>query len=245
MSKPVELLVVGRGKMRNAIIGPGVPGVEAGGNPWDNDSWNINAEPSEHFFHVAIHCGSGRQFPKLVEYCDRWKVPLIQASSSLKDRTGGTIPLPTSDAISFPLIKAPNLALPVVALFRVLPELGLLMKGLKPRVHVMESHQQSKTSAPITAQKLAGYFGAPPETVISERNPEVQEFSLGVPHEHLDGHAYHYLELDVCGVKIAMSTKINGREPYILGLSVVIQKIVEIGDALKPGIHELDQLMFC
>lgn len=238
--KKVHLTIVGMGKMRDLIWTSGITTSMSNVRESLHQYRGEDLRPDE--MEIAVHVGSGRLIPDLIENCEYWKIPMIQASSSLRDTDGEIISIPEN--VGFPVINAPNLALPVVALFRVLPILGDLMKDLKLSVRVLESHQASKTSTPITAQKMAGYFGAEPDIVCSIRDTVTQQTLLNVPKEHLDGHAHHYLTLESGGVEVGIQTKINGRNPYIAGLELVVKKIVEAGDSLQPGIHQLDEFMF-
>lgn len=230
--------------MHSAIIS-NVKGVSSYGNPW-GDKWNHLNKPGPGF-HIAVHCGSGKQFLDLFKHCNLWGVPLIQASSSLKEsseKDAKPIVMPDLDGIKFPYIQAPNLALPVAALFRVLPAYGEMIQKINGKTSVLESHQASKKSAPITAQKILGLFGGKPEGVFSERDPVKQKLLLGVPNKHLGAHAIHMIEIDCCGMRIQLEIRIYGRQPYVEGLGILIEKIVEMGDTLKPGVHQADELLF-
>lgn len=185
---------------------------------------------------LVVHVGSGQYLSRLIAECQRCGYILIQASSGQK--------LP--EFVPIPVIDAPNLGLLILALFDVLPRLGQLTQKLGAGVDVMESHQASKTSAPITAQKIAGWFGKPPESVLSLRDPMIQEQSLHVPREHLDGHAYHFVKVAAGGIEMELSFKVHGRDPYFDGLILLANKVLEL-DAegkLLAHVYSADKLIF-
>lgn len=93
------------------------------------------------------------------------------------------------------------------------------------RLVIAESHQQGKVDTSGTAKTMVQYFyqlGIPFETpqIIMERNPLIQEVLLGVPKEHLGGHAYHsYTLLSEDGtVLFQFRHNVNGRNIYIPGV---------------------------
>lgn len=249
MNKPakiVELLVVGRGKLASMILRGGLSQVSCMGHPHD-DVWNIQHKPREGYFIVAFHCGSGKQFPLLVEQCNLWNIPLIQAASSLKESSAPDAKLlPPIDpsTLKFPLILAPNLALPITALLKVLPVYGKMMQAIGAETVVLESHQAAKKSAPITAQNITEYYGNKRDQVVSIRDPNIQKELLGVPEEHLDGHAIHMINSTGCEVRVEIKTTIYGRGTYLKGLEMLIGKLYELDGELKPGIHQAEDLLF-
>lgn len=180
---------------------------------------------------IVIHVGSGRLLPKLIEECAEKDYRLIQASSGQK--------LPES--VPGVVINAPNLGLLILALLDVLPRLGALAQGIDATTEVTESHQASKTSAPITAQIIAGHFGNPPESVKSIRDPNVQT-TLGVPSEYLDGHAYHFVKIKAHGVEAELAFKVHGRRAYFLGALAVARKVLDA--ELLPGIYPAHLILF-
>ena len=239
--KEGTLWIVGQGNMASLAMKANMLGWPEKGN-FRECMCSIGAGPREDRLVVAFHCGSGRLFTELVAYCNKWHVPLIQASSSLKDEGGKPITPPTE--VDFPLILAPNLALPIAALLMTLPMFGVMMQKLDANTNVLESHQSTKTSAPITAWKMAGYFGTSSDTVCSIRDKTIQKMLLGIPGQYLDGHAYHQIKSTACDVEIGITMKIHGRNAYILGLEVLLRKIEQMGSSLKPGVYQAEQLIF-
>jgi dihydrodipicolinate reductase len=177
---------------------------------------------------VAIHIGSGRELPELLEYCGERHIPVIQAS------TGQTLP----ETVPVPVVDAPNLALPIVAAMKGVAkfwEVFLPLQGETTR-SVLESHQATKTSVPGTAVKFAEAVGVSKEQIISERKPEVQEH-LGVPARHIGRHGYHWIKIRCQGVDIEISTKVNGLEPYITGAFYLVGKVLERRSVLENRVY--------
>ncbi len=184
---------------------------------------------------IVIHVGSGRFLLDLIVECGKHGYPLVQASSGQM--------LPDSAFVPIPVINAPNLGLLILALLDVMPRLGTLTRELGAKVEVAESHQASKTSPPITAQIIAGYFGNPSESVNSIRNTGIQT-TLGVPTEYLDGHAYHFINIKAHGVEAEITFKVHGRKAYFLGAVALAQKMIDMGDKLTPGIYSANKIVF-
>lgn len=229
----MNIIIFGRGKMAKLIA---QKCVERRINHTVTQELNLPRKGFEPKETIVVHVGSGQYLKRLIAECQQCGYILIQASSGQK--------LP--DSVPIPVIDAPNLGLLILALFDVLPRLGKLAQGLGAEADVMESHQASKTSAPITAQKIAGYFGKSPESVLSLRDPMVQEQSLHVPHEYLDGHAYHFVKVAAGGIEMELSFKVHGRDPYFEGLVILAEKVLKLDaeGVLMPGIHPADQLLF-
>jgi 4-hydroxy-tetrahydrodipicolinate reductase len=189
---------------------------------------------------VVFHVGSGRLFDQTLEFCQKHSVPIIQASSS-------GVTLPPTDHVKVAIIDSPNLGLAIAAHLLAFEQLlGPMMQTLDVKATVTESHQSTKTSAPITAQKFAASLGCPPEGVVSIRNRELQKDVLKVPDEYLDGHAYHFIEMEACGIKISTAIKIHGRDPYFYGGLAVGRKLVQLKECneLMPGIQSVSEFMF-
>ncbi len=184
---------------------------------------------------VVIHVGTNRLFPSVLQVCEERGYPLIQASSN------NDIIVP--ETVKTHVILAPNLALPVLVLFDILPRFGQLMQGLGAKVDIIESHQATKTSPPITAQKIAGFFGLPPDSVESIRDPLRQREELQVPEGHLAGHAHHYIDIEVAGVEVYVGLQIHGRDAYFHGAVAVAKKLLEHKARMRPGVCTASSFM--
>lgn len=173
---------------------------------------------------VAIHFGSGRELAHALAECARAEVPLIQGSTSI------VLPDPLPAAV----IEAPNLAFVIVQ----------LVAGLGPlrgSVHLLrESHQAGKADVSRTARMLARRLAFPEAKIESIRNPGAQQ-ALGVPPEHLDGHAWHWIQCRTEGVEVDVSIRINGREPYARGALALARQLS--GRRLRPGIYAVEDIL--
>ena len=91
------------------------------------------------------------------------------------------------------------------------------------KLTIKESHQQGKQDTSGTAKAMAGYFnqlgiGFDIEEIKQYRMPEDQ-LSLGVPEDHLGGHAWHTYAFTSAdkSVHFEIVHNVNGREIYAKG----------------------------
>ncbi len=219
MRKDVQLIIVGNGKMagllkeaceKENIFFNGCP-----------ETWGSGPGV------VAVHFGSGRELPKLVEHCGKYGgIPILQGS------TGQT--LPANPPV--PFVHAPNLALPIVALLGVLPQIGAALEHFGLEKSVCESHQASKKTVPETAKLMAQAVGVDPREIRSVRDPGVQK-RIGVPYSSLDGHGYHWIQWCNPNLEIEISAKIRGRGSYIDGTILVAR-------AMRLREHDLEKKVY-
>jgi len=123
-------------------------------------------------------------------------------------------------------VVAPNMTKQIVG-FQALMAYGAekfpgLFKGYQ--LTIRESHQAGKADTSGTAKAMTGYFnrmGIPFETdqIEMERDPQRQLNILGVPADHLQGHAWHTYSLTSADGTVAFEFKhnVNGREVYAEG----------------------------
>lgn len=196
-----------------------------------DDAREVAARPNS----IAIHCGSGRQLESLLTFCENERVPLIQASS------GQTLPgqLPT------PVIDAPNLAIPMLAFLKGLPEFWkpFLTSGLGFTVSVAESHQCTKKSVPETAKRMAKAVGFQPELIASIRSPVAQQ-ALGVLFVHLPRHGCHWVTIEGHGVTIQLATRINGLQPYVDGARIIAERVIKTLPHLHNRLYSAAELIW-
>jgi dihydrodipicolinate reductase len=183
---------------------------------------------------VAIHFGSGRQLPELIDLCERIRVPIIQGSTKL------TVSIPSDRRVV--IIKAPNLSLPMIRFVSAFPAFAAAI-NIGMSVRIVESHQSKKADTSGTARAVAKTLGVAESTIKSVRDPDIQ-LSLGVPEEHLDGHAYHDFIFTGQGVEIKISTKIRGRATYAEGALTLAQALADQQEPLKNGIYELKDILY-
>ena len=182
---------------------------------------------------VAIHLGSGRQLLQLIELCEERRMPIIQGSTKL------TMALPSDRNVA--VINAPNLSLPMIRFVAAFPAFAEAVKiGMEARI--VESHQSKKVDTSGTARAVAKVLDIPESAIKSVRDPDIQ-LTLGVPEEHLGGHAYHDFVFTGQGVEIKVSTKIRGRVTYAEGAITLAQALVDLQEPLKNGTYELKDIL--
>lgn len=178
---------------------------------------------------MVLHAGSGRQLFEVIDYCQKNKIPLIQASS------GQTPTLP--ELLSFPFLDAPNLSLPIIKLLALLESWPDLFRDFD--IQVRESHQKSKTTVPSTAREFARFLGIGDDQIVSIRDPAIQKTELEVPDEYLDGHAVHQVVISGQGAEVSFASKVYGRDTYLYG----VFELFRIREKLKPGRYSLFDLV--
>ena len=182
---------------------------------------------------IAIHLGSGRQLLPLIDLCEALQMPVIQGSTKL------TEPLPSNRNVV--IINAPNLSLPMIRFLASFPAFAQAIKaGMVARV--VESHQVKKADTSGTARAIAKVLDIPESSIKSVRDPDIQ-LTLGVPEEHLGGHAYHDFVFTGQGVEIKVSTKIRGRATYAEGALTLARALTDQQEPLKNGIYELKDIL--
>jgi len=229
-----NIILVGRGNLAQTISERTASIAEAEKCPDVRvSSWEDAAKSTGGFENdIAVHVGSGRELPALIEFCEKNQVPLIQGSvgPDIEKTFKSTSP-------SFSYIEAPNLSLPIIKLFHLLRDAGTLFEGCK--VTIRESHQSTKTTVPGTAREFARLLRLDPDKIVSVRDPEVQKSELGVPEKHLPGHAIHHITVEGKGGTVRFSTEVLGRDTYVYGI-ISIMKIV---DRLEPRKYFITELV--
>ena len=129
-------------------------------------------------------------------------------------------------ASSASAVIAPNMAIPIVLLQWAVAQAAARFPGALAghAFGVMESHQSTKKDTSGTARALVRDFAklglpASEDAIKKIRDPRVQERELGVPPEHLTGHAYHYYTLSAGDgdVRLELRHLVNGRRVYATG----------------------------
>jgi dihydrodipicolinate reductase len=187
---------------------------------------------------IVAYFSSKERFPSVLSECLDHHMTLIVATSGIK--AGVDVP----NDVNIPVIIAENLSPLVMGVFKASSILGDVSRKIGAKAFVAEGHQASKTSAPATAQKIAGYFGNPPESVGSIRSDPIARAVLGIPEANLGGFGAHFMVVSHNGTNVRMSFDTQGRSMYYDGLKLLLGKIEEIGDGLKPGIHEAHEVLF-
>ncbi len=130
------------------------------------------------------------------------------------------------EAGTVPAVLAPNMAVPIVMLQALLAEAAQRFPGALRgyEFELEESHQAAKKDVSGTARALvpalAG-LGLPAsvEGIVSRRDPVDQAERLGVPPEHLAGHAWHFYRAQSPdgNTRLEFSHRIEGRRVYAEG----------------------------
>ena len=225
----MHILLVGRGNMARAVeTACASHGVQLTNFGMDFDYSNPSyGKP------IAIHLGSGRQLLSLIELCESLRIPIIQGSTKLTEL------LPSNRDVT--IVNAPNLSLPMIRFVAAFPAFAQAIKvGMEARI--VESHQSRKADTSGTARAVAKVLDIPELAIKSVRDPDIQ-LTLGVPEEHLGGHAYHDFVFTGQGVEIRVSTKIRGRVTYAEGALTLAQALADQREPLKNGIYELKDIL--
>jgi 4-hydroxy-tetrahydrodipicolinate reductase len=225
----MRILLVGRGNMAAAVqavcTSRGIVRVDF------NQDFELTTE--NHNRTVAIHFGSGSQLPRLIEYCERYRIPIIQGSTGLQ----ASIPNDCNTVI----INAPNLSIPMIRFMTAFPAFAREI-GIGMEMGVIESHQKDKRDVSGTARAIMRSLDIPDSSIISIRDPD-QQIVLGVPRDHLDGHAHHDFIFTRNGIEIKVSTRINGRETYAEGAILLAHALCDLKEPLRDGVHELRDIL--
>lgn len=224
----MHIHIVGTGHMAG-VLGAASCDAGVGSSVWTGGGSDKSVPDA-----VLVHIGSGRQFEEALRWCGATSTPFIQAS------TGQDGLLPTQPPC--PIILAPNLALPVIKLFEVLPRIAETFKEADMAIEITESHQARKKTVAGTALEFAKILGVPASAIRSVRDPAEQE-ALGVPREHLDAHAYHWITFTSDGLKIQLSTQVEGSRAYASGALVVAEKLIAKRGELQNRIYSLQEVL--
>jgi len=123
-------------------------------------------------------------------------------------------------------VIAPNMAKQIVGFQAMMQYAARNFPGLFRgyAMELRESHQQGKADTSGTAKAMVAHFNDlgidfATEDIVKERNPEHQRDSLGVPGEHLTGHAWHTYTLSSADgtVRFEFTHNVNGRLIYTQG----------------------------
>lgn len=127
---------------------------------------------------------------------------------------------------SISAVIAPNMAVPIVLLQAAARWLAAEFPGALTgaELKVVESHQANKRDTSGTAKALvmsANGLGVPfpIDSIEKVRDPQRQQREIGVPPEHLAGHAFHRYELSAAAgtVELVLEHNVLGRRVYAEG----------------------------
>jgi len=138
-------------------------------------------------------------------------------------------------------VIAQNMAKPIVGFLAMMQFAAENFPGLFAgySLIIRESHQQGKADTSGTAKVMGKFFnklGAKftEEQIVSVRDPEFQEKSLGVPKEHLGGHGWHTYKLTSPDGTVGFEFvhNVNGRDVYALG---ALDAVAFLDNKMKQG----------
>lgn len=225
----MHILLAGRGNMAQAVRAAcKLQGIKVTRFGEDFDHTNKSYGNT-----VAIHFGSGKELPGLIQVCEMLSVPIIQGSTGISD-------LPTKRNVT--IVNAPNLSLPMLRFMASFPAFAKSI-GENTNIRIVESHQERKRGVSGTAIELAKSLGISQSCIKSVRDPDVQR-ALGIPKEHLEAHAHHRVTFTGAGIEFTVSTKVNGRETYADGAIAIAREITALDEPLKSGVYDLLQLPY-
>ncbi len=205
------IIIVGHGKLANNIKN----GILDYLNDYQVDFWeNIDNYLNNKL--IIAHIGSGRQLAKVIEFCNKNKVPLIQGSTGMDIKQNN---------YDYTFIDAPNLSILMLKFMYMLKEYGQLYKDYK--ISITESHQNTKKTVPGTAIEMATSLDINAKEIKSIRNEDEQLNNYGITKEFLSLHAFHNICIqDEKGTsRITFKTLVEGHDSYINGLSKIIKSI--------------------
>lgn len=144
---------------------------------------------------------------------------------------------------SVPAVIAPNMGIPIILIQRALSKLALEFPGALAGydIKILESHQTTKKDTSGTAKALVQNFaqlGLPASVgeIEQVRDTRRQREEIGVPEEHLAGHAYHYYTVQSPdkSVTLGLSHCINGRRVYAEG---TLKAVEFLSRKLEDGVQ--------
>ncbi len=211
-SVTTKIFVVGSGKLANAILASDLPIQSGEVLKWESQYPTICGKA------IVVHAGSGRQLKECFEFCERTKSVLVELSTGLETETMKP---------SFPLIICPNTSILVIKTLRMVQLAGGCFENY--RISITESHQSTKKTEPGTAYAFANSLSFPHEKIVSVRDPEVQQNSLGIPQEYLGRHAYHKIVISDGSDEVTIQTKVLGHDSYAQGVGTIVEAVLKHG----------------
>lgn len=129
-------------------------------------------------------------------------------------------------------VVAPNMAAPIVMMQAAMRWLATEFPGAcaESELAIRESHQQGKRDTSGTAKALVASFQElgvdySVDQIDKVRDPERQTTEVGVPTEHLAGHAFHRYDLACADgtVNLALEHNVVGRRVYAEGTLLAVR----------------------
>jgi 4-hydroxy-tetrahydrodipicolinate reductase len=204
----MKVFIVGSGKLASAILGSDVIF-----HSWELIKWETHYQ-SLNEKAIIVHAGSGRQLKECFDFCERTKSIFIELSTGLE--TENIQP-------DFPLVICPNTSVLMLKTLNIIKANGRYFENYK--IAITESHQSTKKTEPGTAYAIARSLKFPTDKIVSIRDPEIQQYSIGIPKEYIDKHAYHKIVIKDGNDELTIETKVLGHDSYANGVKTIIETV--------------------
>jgi dihydrodipicolinate reductase len=206
----MKILLVGSGKLAKAILQSNlsIPSCEM--LAWESAFQYSNEKA------IIVHAGSGRQLQDCFAFCQRTGSVFVELSTGLE--TEKMHP-------QFPLIICPNTSILLLKTLAMIKAQGSSFVNYD--ISIAESHQSSKTTEPGTAYAFAQSLQVPNDSIVSVRDPEFQEQSIGIPKEYLNKHAYHKIVISDGNDQVTIETKVLGHDSYAKGVKAIVEAVIQ------------------
>jgi len=205
----LKIIIVGNGKLANAILSSNLSFPNSEILKWDSINKTLNEKS------IIVHAGSGRQLEECIKYCEVTDSVLIELSTGLE--TEKIEP-------NFTLIICPNTSILILKIITMMKNYGDKFEDYE--ISITESHQSTKKSAPGTAYSFANILKYPIDKIKSIRDPEIQFNEIGIPNEYLDKHAFHKIIIKDGNDEVKIETKVLGHNTYSKGLNKIIDVVM-------------------
>lgn len=150
-------------------------------------------------------------------------------------------------------VVAPNMAPPIVLLQAAARWLAESFPGALAgaELSVRESHQQGKRDTSGTAKALVASLNAlgvgfSVDAIDKVRDPELQRSEIGVPEEHLTGHAFHRYDLSAAAgtVGLVLEHNVLGRRVYAEGTLAAARFLSrQIGSGARGRVFSMEDVL--
>jgi hypothetical protein len=202
----MKIFIIGSGKLANAILGADLAFASCEVIKWESRYQTLNEKA------ILVHAGSGRELKEGLAFSARTKSVFIELSTGLE--TEKMIP-------EFPLIICPNTSILILKTLRMVNLFGGNFEDYE--ISITESHQSTKNTEPGTAYSLANSLKVPHSSVVSIRDPKVQQDEIGIPLAFLNGHAYHKIIIRNGNDEVTIETRVLGHSSYANGVNAIIK----------------------
>lgn len=206
----MKILIVGSGKLANALLGAELQFDSCEMLKWEPQHSKLTEQA------IVVHAGSGRQLPECLAFCARTGSVFVELSTGLETE---------SMEPEFPLIICPNTSILVLKTLNLLKIGGHVFE--KYDISITESHQAAKTTEPGTAYSFAHSLQIPIEQISSVRIPDIQLNTIGIPAEYIGKHAYHKIVIKDGTDEVTIETKVLGHESYAQGVKKIVEAVLQ------------------